>query len=268
MSTILGYASTFDQQIQKLFANNEQGFAYDPNDLTTMFQDVAGTIPVTGAGQAVGLMLDKSGQGNHASQTASASRPILRKNADTGANYLEFDGSDDFLQTGDIDFTATNEITVIAGVRKLSDVNTGIVCELSPSSTGTKNTFALYAPYDAASKNFGFRARGDSPSHTTGDANSSKIDAPASAVLRGMGSISKSSTTLMINGSVSAFNNTSRGVGNFIKNPLYIGRRDGKTLPFNGHIYGLIGIGRLTTDDEIAALEKLIAKNIGVMLSV
>lgn len=60
MSTILGYQPTFDQQIQKLFAKGEQGFFYDPNDLSTMFQDAAGAIPVTHAGQPVGLMLDKS----------------------------------------------------------------------------------------------------------------------------------------------------------------------------------------------------------------
>ena len=51
---------TFDQQIQKLFANNEQGFFYDPNDLSTMYQDAVGTVPVTAAGQPVGLWLDKS----------------------------------------------------------------------------------------------------------------------------------------------------------------------------------------------------------------
>jgi len=33
---------------------------YDPSDLTTMFEDAAGTVPVTGPGQPVGLMLDKS----------------------------------------------------------------------------------------------------------------------------------------------------------------------------------------------------------------
>ena len=58
MSAILGYASNFAQQIQKLFANGEQGFAYDPNDLSTMYQDTAGTIPVTAAGQPVGLMIE------------------------------------------------------------------------------------------------------------------------------------------------------------------------------------------------------------------
>lgn len=60
MSTILGYQTNLDQYISKLFANNEQGFFYDPNDLSTMYQDAAGAVPVTAVGQSVGLMLDKS----------------------------------------------------------------------------------------------------------------------------------------------------------------------------------------------------------------
>lgn len=217
---------SYTRLIHDLFSNNEQGFAYDPNDLSTMYQDATGTIPVTAAGQPVGLVLDKSKglvlgsecfnyvlnnindgnealgaynaatrtlsnsapsttnhrpifafnvnnwgagkryvvkgtilrghskiyairfgsgvsftaipvgadgsfyavteaasgilsiiyklgevgdivlgdisvkelSGNHAYQTTSASRPILRQNAATGANYLEFDNTDDYLQ--------------------------------------------------------------------------------------------------------------------------------------------------------------------------
>jgi hypothetical protein len=37
-----------------------EGAWYDPSDLTTLYQDAAGTTPVTGTGQPVGLMLDKS----------------------------------------------------------------------------------------------------------------------------------------------------------------------------------------------------------------
>lgn len=59
-TVIGGTSKTLNQLIKSLFANNEQGFAYDPNDLGTMFQDAAGTIPVTAVGQPVGLMLDKS----------------------------------------------------------------------------------------------------------------------------------------------------------------------------------------------------------------
>ena len=82
------FRPTFDHPIQSLFANNEQGFFYDPNDLSTMFQDAAGTVPVTAAGQPVGLMLDKSGRNNHAFQTNSASRPILEQKPILGANFV------------------------------------------------------------------------------------------------------------------------------------------------------------------------------------
>lgn len=94
----LGFAANgMAQVIKSLFANNEQGFAFDFNDLSTMYQDAAGTIPVTGVGQPVGRVLDKSGRGNHATQSTSAKRPILQKNATTGAYYLSFDGVDDYL---------------------------------------------------------------------------------------------------------------------------------------------------------------------------
>jgi len=43
-----------------LFAAGEVGAWYDPSDLSTMFQDSAGTTSVTAAGQPVGLILDKS----------------------------------------------------------------------------------------------------------------------------------------------------------------------------------------------------------------
>jgi len=44
----------------RLFDNGEEGAWYDPSDLSTMFQDSAGTTPVTADGQPVGLILDKS----------------------------------------------------------------------------------------------------------------------------------------------------------------------------------------------------------------
>lgn len=46
--------------IRDIFSNDEKGFFYDPNDLSTMYQDAAGTNPVTAVGQPVGLILDKS----------------------------------------------------------------------------------------------------------------------------------------------------------------------------------------------------------------
>ena len=47
-------------KVRALFTNGEQGIWLDPSDMSTMFQDSAGTIPVTADGQPVGLILDKS----------------------------------------------------------------------------------------------------------------------------------------------------------------------------------------------------------------
>ena len=43
-----------------LFVNGEQGVWYDPSDFSTLFQNAAGTTPVTAVEQPVRLMLDKS----------------------------------------------------------------------------------------------------------------------------------------------------------------------------------------------------------------
>jgi len=81
----------------QLFLASEEGAWYDPSDLSTLFQDAAGTIPVTADGDPVGKMLDKSGNGNHASQSVSGNRPVYR--TDGVLHWLEFDGIDDFFET-------------------------------------------------------------------------------------------------------------------------------------------------------------------------
>ncbi len=63
--------------IRALFSSNEQGVWYDPSDMSTMYQDSAGTVPVTAVEQPVGRILDKSGRGNHAFQATATSRPTL-----------------------------------------------------------------------------------------------------------------------------------------------------------------------------------------------
>ena len=64
--------------IADFFASSEAGAWYGPSDLSTLFQDSAGTTPVTTAGQPVGRMLDKSGNGNHATQATAAARPTYQ----------------------------------------------------------------------------------------------------------------------------------------------------------------------------------------------
>lgn len=75
----------------QLFAAGEQGVWYDPSDFSTMFQDAAGTTPVTAVEQPVGRILDKSGRGNHATQSTSASRPVLSARVNLLTKTEQFD---------------------------------------------------------------------------------------------------------------------------------------------------------------------------------
>lgn len=266
-TVIGGNTPTFDQQIQKLFANGEQGFFYDPNDLSTMYQDAVGTVPVTSVGQPVGLIRDKSGRNNHAYQTVSASRPILRQNAITSAYYLEFDGTDDFLQTNNIDFTATDKVSLFAGVRKLSDAAQGILCELSTSVFESNNSgaFAVLAPGTATLTTFRPYSRGTVLANTNAVPTA---PAPNSFVGTAKMAISIPKIDVRVDGVDRVFTNMDQGTGTYGNHPLYIGRRGGTINPFNGRIYGLIGIGKLTTDGETLVIEKELAKRTGVSLNV
>lgn len=431
--------------IAGMFGSGEQGVWYDPSDLTTLFQDAAGTKPITAVEQPVGLILDKSGRGNHAYQSTSASRPVLsarvnllkkteqfddaawaksaatisantslapngtstadklvedtsasshhrvlsetftptlaphtfsfyakaaergyvyiRANngggdfiaanvdlseatvsqlligsvtvtsvgngwvrvvgvgtpanttrvtveirtsnfatyanytgdgtsgiyiwgadlrvANDGANlppyqrvntatdydtagfphYLKFDGIDDSLSTNSIDFTATDKMTVCAGVRKLSDAAQGILVELSSSTAANNGSFDIRAPIGAA--DYGFRSKGTA---LVSAPSLAAYAAPTTNVLTGIGNISGDQAILRVNGTQAASNTADQGAGNFGNYPLYIGRRNGASLPFKGHIYSLIVRGAQTDDAHLTHAEKYLAYKSGVTL--
>ena len=244
-----------------LFTGSQQGVWYDFSDLSTMFQDAAGTVPVTAPGQPVGRVLDKSGNGNHATQSTDTLRPIYQIDAN-GKPGLLFDGVDDFLVTPSIDFSASDKMLVSAGVRKLSDAAAGVVAELSWSLSGNNGTFFLAAPA-AANASFGFASKG-TVQKTVSQVIAGNA-APVSKILTGLGDISAPFAGLRINGQLVHSLDTDQGTGNYGNFPLYIGRRGGSSLPFNGFIHQLVVRGgALPSEAELLQLEEWIGIRSGV----
>jgi hypothetical protein len=196
----------------------------------------------------VGKILDKSGRGNHATQATSASRPILRQDAN-GKYYLFFDGVDDSLATAAINFTSTDKMTVFAGVRKLSDAAYSYLLELSDSLDVNNGSFYIRAPSGAV-PTFNTASKGTSAAAVT----VSGYAAPVTAVLSGRYNISAPSCLLAVNGSASS-TASSQGTGNYGNYPLNIGRRNNSVSPFNGHLYGLVVRGSASTDSQIVSAE-------------
>lgn len=254
-----------------LFASGEQGAWFDPSDLSTLYQDAAGTTPVTAVEQPVGRMLDKSGRGNHATQTTTASRPTLQ--IDTAGNYfLSFDGIDDSLVTGNINFSATDKMTVLTADHSAWDNVTRVLAGLSASVFGVNGTFWLTA-YDST-----YNAR--SAAYLRGNLRGAGGYGPDQRTL-GVRRLVRSfrfdiskdvlanETLIRLNGVPTPLTNTpldpSAGSGNFGNWPLFIGRV-GSSYPFNGRLYGLIVRGAQTDDLHLTNAEKFLAYKSGVTL--
>lgn len=175
--------------------------------------------------------------------------------------HLRFDGVDDFLVTNSIDFTATDKMTVVAGVRKLSDSVRGILAELGPSS-GNDGTFSALVPPNAGLARYGFATRGTTTTAFQGS-NPYTYSAPRTNVLsvaldNAQGAVAAGAIKPRVNGvampSVSDGSNSTTPA-NFGNYPLYIGRRGGTSLPFNGHLYSLVVRGAQSSDSQISSVE-------------
>jgi len=53
------------------------------------------------------------------------------------------------------------------------------------------------------------------------------------------------------------------GTGNLGNHTLYIGRRNGTSLPLNGHLYSLIVRGAASSDSQIASAESYVNSKTG-----
>lgn len=244
----------------RLFRFGEQGWWFDNSDLSTMFQDSAGTTPVTAVGQPVGKQLDKSGRGNHRVQATDASRPVLQRTAG-GLYYLEYDGVDASLATASaVDFTGTDKATIFIGALPADTTTAGVLTELSASSSTNAGSFGVFCNLDAggsvAANTWQLKIF-QASSHVLTKA------VAGSVVVSGAFDFAGSGATEMagrINGVVGGFTEagTNAGAGAFGNFTAYFGRRNSASLPFKGREYSSICVGRTATEIETTRVERWI----------
>ena len=182
--------------------------------------------------------------------------------------YLTFNGSSSAAQTfGSIDFSATDKMTVWAGVRKLSDAATGFLVETSVDTSNNNGAFAVRAP-SAGAGTYGVALRGTvtGPVYTTG----AGFSAPITNVLAYLADTAAATPSTqmmlrvnMVSQSLSAQIVGPTAAGNFGNYPLFIGARNAASLFFNGNLYDLIVRGAASTANEIAATEMYVNSKTG-----
>ena len=258
------YQSILDSfGVASLFAAGENGAWYDPSDLSTLFQDSDGTIPVTAAGQPVGRMLDKSGRGNHLYQITSTARPTYQLDG-LGLPYLSFDGVDDRLQTvSAVSFGASDKLAIFAGYAQRTAAD-GVVIESSANYNSFPGTFLLYAsisrtPSAGVKGTLGVGLSGGAVALDSAQTSTVLIDISKSIrsdelAMRQNGA----AVTGTYSGSPDA------GTGSFSNQTLYIGSRAGASIFANMRFYGLIMRAVLCSPGEIAGAENFIKIKSGV----
>jgi hypothetical protein len=168
------------------------------------------------------------------------------------------DGTDDWYQTaGNVDFSGTPRVTVFAAVRKLSDAASGTVVELSSNAASNDGAFLLRAPW-TATPGYGFFVRGTTS--TSQAITSSGAVAPITNIIRGQVDISANLTELFIDGTLAATSSASLGGGNFRNDILYLFRRGGTSIPFNGNLYALIVAGGSYPLSTIQRVERILSR--------
>ena len=187
-------------------------------------------------------------------------------------HYVQYDGSDDSMSTPAIDFTGTDKMSVFAGVRKLSDAASGEPIGLSADPSANNGAFSIEAPNVFSNVGYWSELRGSTRIYTnTGSFGS--LPAPRSNVLAFLydigGAAAADELRARVDGVAATivYNGTSAGTGNFGNYPLFFGRRNNATIPFNGRDYGIIVVGKAASAGEITDTETwLAARTSGVSI--
>jgi hypothetical protein len=199
--------------------------------------------------------------GNHLLVSTGTARPTLRRDANN-ITKIEFDGIDDYWITRPIDLSASDAISLFAGIEKLSDDALGILAELSSSFPSNNGTFALQAPSNQL-EDFLFGVKGTSQT-TPRKAGATN---PKKALITCQTDISADMAKISVDGTLADQSSTELGTGNFGgAYSLFVGMRAGSAAPFKGFLHSLIIRGALTSDADVVTVQDYIAPKLGYSL--
>jgi hypothetical protein len=157
-------------------------------------------------------------------------------------------------------------MTVVAGVRKLSDAVAKVLVELSVTSDTNNGSFGIFAPGGTAAPNYVSVLRGTAITNIASTVYASPITNVISVSLDISGSARATEIFPRVNGAIGATvggGSADAGAGNFGNYPLFIGRRNNTSLPLNGHLYSLIVRGAQSSDSQIVSAESYVNSKTG-----
>lgn len=197
-------------------------------------------------------------------------RVVTDADCDTGGfpPFLRFDGLDDCLVTPNIDFSACEAVTVIAGLRKAAGTTVAAVCEHGVVSS--PGAFGLFAP--VGSSNSGnhvyMQTRGGADGGWYYDIPAGSSSVFASVLVGSATTRAEKAPTYVLNGNSLSVRYAGGaadpiGSGPFQNAALNIGQRNASVYAFAGDLYSLTVIGRRLSNAEMLATSRWINEQMG-----
>ena len=248
LSTVVSISTAgLSQALKDLFAANEKGMAYNFQDISTLWQDIAGTIPVTAVDQFVARIDDLSGNGNHLIQTEASRRPQLKQ--DSEGFYLWFDGTKSMYSAIAVDFYELLNYTTLCRLTKEGG-STGCILE---SSTNMNNNTASFAMFQEAN-NISFTNSGSGY-------NSAQVALDNDSLFVGIMKVLENPKITMMR--VNGIEKTRTGILNqsawgLLNHNIYVGARGGTSLFLTSKVRAIAFVGRELTSSEILNIESLL----------
>jgi hypothetical protein len=156
----------------------------------------------------------------------------------------------------------TDKVSVFSGLFK-SSTSTGVAVESSADSNTNNGTFGILVD-NTAFYRYAFSSRGTT--QVVALTNNTIYTSPNTSVATGLGNIGAPQALLRLNGADANQQTTTQGTGTYLSYPIYVGRRGGTTLPFNGRIFQLIVRGAATDSVTVGNAERWVGQLTGVAL--
>ena len=244
----IGRRDVVSQLRSLLFSDGEAGGMWFPFVSNSVRAERTGdsATTISGVGDAVGTVLDLSGNNNHWTTTDDSKRGLLSVDSN-GKRFILTDGIDDFYQTPVIT-AGSDEMFVCIAFR---GVTTGMQFEFSTNINTNNGACYLLSSNQFASKGTVIQGTAQSISGLQVRAMDAKISEPIARQRVNQGSWVE--------------NTDSQGTGNYLNHRLFVSMRAGISIPISMEIYGMILRFKRTPVNVISDVETILAAKAGVV---
>lgn len=227
----------------------------DASDLSTLFTDSTGTVPVTTTGDAVGAWRSKAAGAHLFIQATTGNKPAYNVTAERPSVY--WNGLAARWLAATVNFSSINAVTICTAMRCESTTSNKTLFNHNGTSTQSFEQRLTTTPTVSAF------SRGD------GTSRSGTVAMSAGAQTRVITTFHRITTALCrasIDNTTGTDVTFSQGTGNYANAETRIGNRGDGTLTHYGHIYAQAVFTDILSGDDLTNVKAWMAEKAGITL--